>query len=339
MILMPQPQLEKGGNKSPLTAQLHSQVRRRTAIKLFGAAVCLPWLNASAGVAAAYRPWKIAFGLNGFQSGTHKYKKNYPIWEVLDFASHNGFDGIELVSDWPAGGYPSAGEADRIRALRRLYDSFGLRIFSIQLGAAGAFAPEAGQRQQWLKEFRDRAQFAKQAGCDCVGLWPGGGLRGQTIDQAIDRLCESFRDAGKIAGDLGLLAAFEIEPPFVFNTEAHYKRILDQTNHPALKGIYDPSHFDLMNGSTGRPHELLRRVGVQHIGYVHFTDSDGTLRDGGTSKHLACGDGHVDIAASLRTLREGGFSGWIMIDSWEIPDPYDACLKGKQAIERAMAAP
>jgi len=34
--------------------------------------------------------WSTAVGLNGFLSGTHKYGKTYPIWEVLDFASRTG---------------------------------------------------------------------------------------------------------------------------------------------------------------------------------------------------------------------------------------------------------
>jgi sugar phosphate isomerase/epimerase len=277
--------------------------------------------------------WKTAIGLNGFQSSSRKYKKNYPIWEVLDFAARHGFEGVELVGDWPSGGYPVSTEAERIRALRRLYDAYGLRIFAIQLGASGGFDPDANARKAWLVEFRDRIELARQLGCDCVGLWPGGGLRGQTLEAAIERLAATFREAGRIAGDAGLLACFEIEPPFVFNKEQHYLRILHGANHPALKGIYDPSHFDLMTGSTGKPEEMLRRVGVQNIGYVQFCDTDGTLRDGGTSKHLACGDGHVDCAKSLKLLKDGGFRGWIMVDEWEVPDPYDACIKCKRAID------
>jgi sugar phosphate isomerase/epimerase len=310
-----------------------TRMKRRPALKLLASAAVAPLFALQAEAKPRAARWKTAIGLNGFESGVRKYKKNYPIWEILDFAARTGFDGVELVSNWPAGGYPSAAEKERIRALRRLYASYGLQVFSIQLGADGAFAPEEAARQRWLEELRDRAQFAKQLGCDCIGMWPGGGLRGQTIDQAIDRLAASFREVGKIAGDLGLLAAFEIEPPFVFNTEEHLTRILAQTDHPSLKTIFDPSHFDLMSGSTGRPHEMLRRIGVKHIGYVHLTDTDGTLRDGGTSKHLPCGDGHVDIEAALGVLREGGFRGWIMIDEWEVPDPYEACVKGKRAID------
>jgi sugar phosphate isomerase/epimerase len=91
-----------------------------------------------------------------------------------------------------------------------------------------------------------------------------------------------------------------------------------------------------MNGSTGKPHELLQRIGVKNIGCLHFTDCDGTLRDGGTSKHVACGEGHVDIDAALNVLRNGGFRGWAMIDAWQIPDPYDASRKWKAALERGM---
>ena len=119
--------------------------------------------------------------------------------------------------------------------------------------------------------------------------------------------------------------------------EEHLRSILQAADHPALKTIYDPSHFDLMNGSTGKPHEMLQRIGVENIGYIHFTDTDGTRRDGGTSKHLPCGDGHIDVTASLETLWKGGFRGWMNIDTWEIRDPYDACLKAKRAIDAFSA--
>ena len=135
----------------------------------------------------------------------------------------------------------------------------------LQLGADGAFDPDAEKRRAWVVGVAEKAKLAKQLGCACIGMWPGGGLRGQTIDQAIARLAESFRAVGELAGERGILAAFEIEPPFIFNTEDHLQRILAATNHPNLKTIYDPSHFDLMNGSTGRPHEMLERIGVAKL--------------------------------------------------------------------------
>ncbi|MCA9445739.1 MAG: sugar phosphate isomerase/epimerase, partial [Candidatus Omnitrophica bacterium] len=231
---------------------------------------------------------------------------------------------------------PGPDEPERIDAIKRLYDAFGLRIFSIQTGSGGAFDPDPEVRKRWVGEFEKQARFARSAGAECIGTWPGGGLRGQTIDAAIGHLIASFQEVGRIAESLGLLAAFEIEPPFVFNTEDHLRRILEGVNHPHFKTIYDPSHFDLMNGSTGNPHEMLARIGVENIGYVHFTDTDGTLREGETSKHLPCGEGHVDVEASLRTLAGGGFEGWIMMDEWQVPDPYEACRAGADCIRRFL---
>jgi len=312
-------------------------MRRRDVLKTMGIVLTSTVYSGSA-AKPSKSGWKTAFGLNGFASSSKKYGKNYPIWEILDFASRMGFDGIELHANWPMGGYPKSSESERIRALIRLYNAYGLQIFSIQTSADGAFSGAAADRKRWLAEFRDQAGLAQALGCDCIGMWPGGRLRGQTFDQAMDYLTRSFREAAKIADDLGLIPAFEIEPVFIFNTEEHLRHILERANHPALKTIYDPSHFDLMNGSKGRPHEMLKRIGVDNIGYIHFTDTDGTRRDGGTSKHLPCGDGHIDVEASLAMLWEGGFRGWMNVDAWQIPDPYDACRKARRAVDSYFAS-
>ena len=314
------------------------EMQRRDALKTMGAALLVSVGFSASADESKLRRWRTAFGLNGFASSSSKYGKTFPIWEILDFAARTKFDGIELHGTWPMGRYPRSDESGRINALKRLYDAYGLNVFSIQTGAGGAFSPTASDRKRWLEEFLDQARFAKALGCDCIGMWPGGGLLGQTMGEAIEHLGQSFREAAKIAHDLSLIPAFEIEPVFIFNTEEHLLRILEKANHPALKTIYDPSHFDLMNGSAGRPHEMLRRIGVENVGYVHFTDADGTRRDEGTSKHLPCGDGHIDVEASLSTLWQGGFRGWMNIDAWQIPDPYDACRKGKQAIDSFLAS-
>ncbi len=286
---------------------------------------------------AAQKRWRSAFGLNGFMSSAGKYKKNYPIWEVLDFARQEGFEGIELVNGWPQGGYPSPDDPQAVKALKGLYDRYNLKIFSFQTTAGGAFDPNPDARARWLEQFARWSKLGKLLGCECLGSWPGGGLRGQTLGEARDRLIESYRKAAPIAADHGLLLSMEVEPPFVFHTLEDMVEIVDGVGHAAFRTMYDPSHFDLMNGGKGKPEELLEKVGVHRIGYIHFTDTDGTLRDGGTSKHLPAGDGHIDVRKSFEVLWRGGYRGWIMIDAWEIPDCYDACRKGKAAIDSAQA--
>jgi len=314
-------------------------MKRRDAMKMWlGSAAATVASPLIAAAAAANPKWKTAIGLNGFSSSSQKYDTVFPIWEVLDYAGRSGFDGVELMRGWPMGNYPASDQTERITALKRFYDAYGLQVFSLQASGRGAFAADARMRKRFVTGAAEQIKFAKAVGCDCIGLWPGGPVRGQTIDQAIVHLAESLREFAKIADDMGMVAAFEIEPPFAFHSEEHLERILAEANDARVKTIYDSSHFDIFNGSTGKPHEMLERIGVEHIGYVHFTDTDGTLRDGGTSKHLGAGDGHIDVPATFKTLKEGGFNGWIMIDTWQIPDPYDASTKGLAAIKRGMSA-
>ena len=198
------------------------------------------------------------------------------------------------------------------------------------------YSADPAVRARWLDQFRRWARIAGRLGCECLGTWPGGGLGNQTLDEARSRLIESYRKAAPIAADHGLTISMEIEPPFIFHTLEDMVKVVDGVGHPCLRTMYDPSHFDIMNGGKGKPDELLEKVGVQRIGYIHFTDTDGTLRDGGTSKHLPAGDGHIDVRRSFEVLWRGGYRGWIMIDAWEIPDAYDACRKGRAAIESAQ---
>ena len=310
--------------------------RRQFLARSLSAGLGLGSLAAFGAPPAHKKRWRAAFGLNGFMSSSRRYKQSFPIEEVLAFGHKEGFDGVELVNGWPKGPYPDPDEDEKIAALKALYARHKLQVFSIQTSAGGAFRKSKSDRDRWVRAFARWAKFARKAGCECVGLWPGGGLGGQTLDPAVDNLVSSLKQAARIASGEGLLASVEIEPPFVFRTIDVLIRIVDDVGHPSLKGMYDPSHFDLMNGGKGKPEELLEKLGARRVGYVHLTDSDGTLF-GGTSKHLPCGDGHIDIPRSLEILWKGGFDGWIMIDPWLIKDPYDACRKGKKAIDQALA--
>lgn len=282
-------------------------------------------------------PWKCGLGLNGFMSSGDHYKKTYPIWEILDFASKEGFDGVELVENWPMGPLPGPDDAQRIAALKRFYDCYGLRIYSLQTGGGTAYSADANARKEWLKEFQNKVRLGKQLGFVFIGNWPGGGLEGnKDVTAAIKNLASSYREAAKMCADAGMYLSFEIEPPFLFNTLEHLQQILVEVNHPACKTNFDVSHFDLMSGAKGHPEEMLKKLGVPYIGHVHLTDTDGTIF-GGTSKHLPCGEGHCDIEAALTTLWEGGYDGWIMIDAWLTEDPYHASHQGIQAIKTAEA--
>lgn len=96
-------------------------MERRAFLKT--AAVCGAAAAAGASAAADFprhmyapsqRRWRVALGLNGFMSSEARFKQRYPIWEVLQFAQREGFEGVELVDGWPQGPYPAQDQEAKI---------------------------------------------------------------------------------------------------------------------------------------------------------------------------------------------------------------------------------
>ena len=154
-------------------------------------------------------------------------------------------------------------EHQRIHALKRLYDRFS---------SAGLLNPTQGLARR-LTRTRTCATvgsrvFAsgllhRQRTAIASRLWPGRSLRIETIDQAIDRLAESFREAGRIAGDEGS------SPRSKWNHRSSSTRNSTSCGSstsisPVSRDNLDCRHFDLMTRSQGqapRNAEADRRAG------------------------------------------------------------------------------
>ena len=303
------------------------------------------FLSAMAGglLTAAPPMWRTAIGLNGFGSSEKAFGKRYELDDILAFAKKEGFDGVEW---WPFHEpYPDPADDAAIKALRSKVEGYGLRIFSIQSQPRGAnpLSPDPAVRLKFVELLKAQIDLAAKLGGEAAGMWPPphAAAKDVTEDEIIERLAGCIRPAAKHAADRGLMLAIEGEPPLVINSPARYKKLLAAVGMKEFKVIFDPSHFDLLTGGKLRPDLLLEELGVSRIGYVQFTDGDGTLMkrpDGssGTSKHLAAGEGKYDMQRLLEMLYKGGFRGWIQMDTWETEDPFHASRRGKQAVEAAL---
>lgn len=294
---------------------------------------------------ARQHPWKTAIGLNGFGSSERLFQKRYALDDILKMAQSEGFEGIELWNG-PHTSYPDPSDDAAIAALRRRIESAGLRIFSIQAVTRGAnpLDPDAEVRKRYTALLRGQIELAKKLGCEWIGIWPppAAAARGAGEDETIERFAQSLLPALRYAASQGVMPAVEGEPPLIINTPARYHKLFAAVGMKEFKVIFDPSHFDLLTGGKLRPDILLRELGVDRVGYVQFTDGDGTLMvrpDGstGTSKHLPVGEGKYDIAGLLELLYTGGFRGWFQIDTWETADPFHASRAGKRAVDAFLA--
>lgn len=301
----------------------------------------LAQIAAALAASGADKRWKTAIGLNGFGSSEQYYNKRYEYDTILDFARSEKFDGVEMWGGWREG-YPDPANATGIRAMRSKVESFGLRIFSIQAGPRGVnpVSGDAGERRKYTDELKSQIRLAKELGGVACGLWPPAkaAANGVGEDQMIERFAGCVKPAAQYAVDQGVTLAIEGEPPLIINSPERYEKLFAAVGMKEFKVIFDPAHFDLLTGGQAKPEILLKRLGVERVGYVQFTDGDGTLRplpggEPGTSKHLPCGEGKYDIHLLIELLHNGGFDGWVQIDSWQTEDPFYASLAGKRAVD------
>ncbi len=288
---------------------------------------------------SANSPWRFAIGLNGFGSSETHHGKRYKHEEILQFARDEGFEGIELWRNWREG-YPDLQDSDGIRATRDKVESNGLRIFSIQAGVRGMnpVSDDEAERSAYTASLVEQVKLAVQLGCDAMGLWSAGRAPDSVSeDGLIERFADVVRPVVRRSVESGIVLAIEGEPPLLINSPQRYHKLFAAVGMDEFKVIFDPTHFDLLNGATGRPEDLLLDLGVDRVGYVQFSDGDSTLRPfpnggAGTSRHLPCGEGVYDIPKLCSILYEGGFQGWFQMDSWGTEDAYWASKSCKDSV-------
>ena len=309
---------------------------------------CLGCGNAPKEPSSWESPWKLAIGLNGFGSSETHHGRTYVYEEILAFARDEGFDGIELWRNWRKG-YPNPEDEMAIQATRRKVESYGLQVFSIQSGVPGVnpVSDDPAERAEYTERLSRQVDLAVKLGCDAMGLWSAGREpAGVSENELIERFAEVVRPAAKYAVENGIFLAIEGEPPLLINSVDRYRKLFAAVGMEEFKVIFDPSHFDVLNGAQGRPEDLLQELGVSRVGYVQFCDGDSTLRPfpngrAGTSRHLPCGEGVYDIPKLCSLLYEGGFRGWFQMDSWGTEDAYwtsKSCLDSVSAYLRGIVS-
>ena len=277
--------------------------------------------------------WKTCVGLNGFASSERVHGLHFELEEILGQARDLGYDGIELFPFH--GSYPSSPSGQR--ALRDLYRGYGLATPALQPETRGhAASPEQKMRDAYVESVQRMIEFAHVLEASEVGLWAGAPLEGVPHDEQMQGVLDTCRRCTELAEEAGITLALEPEPVQVVSSLEDILLLLDGVNSPAFTALYDFAHADVLSG--GHALDFLLALGGR-VGHVHFTDCDSQtlLLDvegaSGTSKHLAVGDGNLDLAALLRALIDGGYAGWMQVDVWENPDPFRAARLGKEYLD------
>lgn len=236
----------------------------------------------------------------------------FVLWDRLPAAcaaaAELGFDAIEVFA-------PGPDAVDRA-ILRALLEEYRLSVAAVGTGAGMvkhglSLTDESGELRAAAAEFiRHMIDFGAQFGAPAIigsmqGRW-GGNLR---RDEALALLGAALDELGEYAERKGVCLIYEPLNRYETNlitTIADGVAFLETLSTKNVRLLADLFHMNIEESDLA---EAIRG-GCEHIGHVHFVDSN----------RRAAGMGHIDygpIAAALQTIE---YAGYASAEALPLPD-------------------
>lgn len=232
-----------------------------------------------------------------------------------------GYEGMELTVR-----NPSAVDVATLIALREKY---GLAIPMVCTGEYYgqdrlSFAdPDDTIRGEAISRFKKGIDVAQQLGC-FINLGRVRGGYTPEVDQAWTRkrIFEALQEVTTYAEQKGVVIVLEPVNTLALNyinTTQEGIELVKQLNSPSFQLMVDTAHLHIEDRDIRKSME----EGAPYIKYVHLADSN--------RKYL--GGGVFDFASFITILEDIGYTGWLGVEVFPVPDKETAFKKSIEHIK------
>ncbi len=244
--------------------------------------------------------------------------------EVIEASADIGFDGVELDvgADYEANMLWSR---DGRAELKRLLSERGLALSSICLGTFWTYSfasPDQAVRERGLGFTTDAIHWCREFGATVilVPITPGAEEEGE---EAAARWIEQLSEVAPAAEESGVCLALENVGRGCGRTAQQLLRLVEGVDSPYVRVYYDFANgLGLSGDPVGEIHTL-----SEHIVQIHAKDRGGPM-----------GEGEVDMAAVAKAIKDIGYDGWLVLETFEALDADDPIGATKKNLEVARAS-
>jgi sugar phosphate isomerase/epimerase len=254
-----------------------------------------------------------------FGYSTNAFKK-YTLDQAIEQIAAIGFKGVEILGDRPHL-YPPDFNDDQLSDLRKILDQHDMALTnmnSFTLFAVGDtylpswIEPEQKRREIRIQHTLDSLKVARQIGCPCISIPPGGPLDGMSRLEAMQLFYQGLDRVAPLAEELGVKILVEPEPDLMIETSAQFMEFIHPVKSNAIGLNFDIGHFYCVGEDPGRAFEAL----FEWVGHVHIEDIDAN-RD---HNHLIAGRGAIDFQSLFKTMAQLGYAGDISLELYTYQD-------------------
>jgi sugar phosphate isomerase/epimerase len=221
-----------------------------------------------------------------------------------------GFDTIDIFAD------PLDIDVKERKLIKRECDRVGLPIVSVACVAVGLLDFNPSVQRFHLGRCRAYLDLVYELEARNLLLVLGEYIWERQVIPPAEQwqtAVKNARELGKVAADLGVQIALELEPfkLSLLNDVDSMVRFIDEVNHPAVRANIDVSHLQL----SGTAPEELRRLQGKAI-HVHLSDCDGKVHG-----DLPPGRGVVNFPPYLHEIKALNIDGAVSIELEYSPEP------------------
>jgi sugar phosphate isomerase/epimerase len=236
--------------------------------------------------------------------------------DALRFIKSYNLNWAEIKNLW--GKYNTAQDTATVKKAKSLLDQYGLRVPLLCTSIFKCDLPPPGEeRKNVIKTqhevLRKAIENARIFGTDRIRVFPfmNPGPGGSRWEEAMDHL----REAVRIAQSEGVYLALENIFGGHVATGEDVQRMLKEIASPHLGVIWEPNNA-AMAGDWSHLNGL-DYVDSKRIYDVHLRD--GRHDENGKFAWCAVGDGELDVAGTLKTLRSVGYTGPMTLETHYTP--------------------
>jgi sugar phosphate isomerase/epimerase len=239
-------------------------------------------------------------------------------------AAELGFDAVELFAPGP--------DALSQDAIRNTLEDHGLSLAAVGTGAGWVIHkwqlcdPHAAQRGRAQDFIKSMIEYGAPFGAPAIigsmqGRWGG------DVDRpaALGYLGEALGELGEFARSQGVPLIYEPLNRYetnLVNNVADGVALLEQQGDVNVKLLADLFHMNIEETDIA----AAIRAGGEHIGHVHFVDSN----------RQPAGRGHMDYAPIAAALKEINYAGYASAEAFPIPDSDEAARLTIEAFRRYL---
>ncbi len=242
--------------------------------------------------------------------------------EHMRLAKEIGFDAVEI--------FPPGPEAIDPKALHTLLNDLGLGLAAVGTGAGwvkhrlNLTLPDASARRRAIDFIRSIIDFAGPFGAPAI-IGSMQGRSGDGVDQATadGYLADALEELGEYAAQHSAFLLFEPLNRYE-TTMAHTieqgVNLLKKLSTINVKLLADLFHMNIEERDIAQA----IRAGGDHIGHVHFVDTN----------RRAAGFGHMDYGPIAQALQDINYNRYASAEVLPLPDPESAARQTMTSFRR-----